>query len=341
MKALFGLLVLLVFTPALASAADSLGEVTPRMAVVEVEGPMSGGTIRLGDHLTTVVLQLESGETRRLRVPFSATQAELDTLELDFDFEGGTARFLEWEAPGAEQRWERLPAGLRGRPIPAPSGVRARPTPLAFGMLAGGLLLVYLLRSRPVICVLVGGGAAVLLVLLPAVEEVGSSRTVVLEGDSRSGSWIRIEVRDGVLEVELERLLRLGVVPGGAAVDWVVQPGSPGPAIFKASVRSTPGARLVSAEAFERPLLSGGGEATLGLVDFRASWTRAATSGAEIEARGAWPSGEPLPAIRADDPPPGWLVAGLPPGTEVLLGRVELSGGEQAWLRLFHFPIRD
>lgn len=324
------------------ASLDSLGEVTPEVALVEFEGPTSGGAVRLGTLVTRVELELERGEVRRVRVPFSAGELATRDVELRFELESGAARLLEWEDGSAQERWSRLPASLRGRPIPAPGGIGSRPTPLGFAVLGSGLLLVFVFRSRPRLSVLIGLGAAALLLALPTVERVGQSEVVVLEGEGQSGTWIRVRVQRAETEVDPDRLVRLGVVPSDSAVTWTVRESSGARPSWRAQVGSVTGARLIAAESFEGSVLIDpglDGEPAIAALDFRSTWVREAASGSRPEARGLWARGEPLPTqVSSEAPtPPGWLVAGLPPGTRVLLGELEEADGAVVWVRLTRF----
>ena len=338
-------LALLVFAPAalLPSAnLDNLGEVTPEVALIEFEGPTSGGQVRLGTLVTRVELELERGEIRRVRVPFSVSNLARRDVELRFELEGGTARLLEWQQASAKERWSRLPAGLRGRPIPAPGGIRSRPTPLGFAVLVSGLLLVLVFRSRPGLSAALGLGTAALLLALPTVERVGQSEVVVLEGEGQSGHWIRVRVRRAETVVDPDRLLRLGVVPSDSTLSWTVLASSGARPSWRAEAEAVRGARLITAESFEGAILSDAGQAgepAVAALNFRSTWVREAASGSRPEAVGGWESGTPLPALVLSEAPtpPGWLVAGLPPGTRVLLGELEEADGSVVWVRLIHF----
>src|SRR6185295_14837373 len=63
-------------------------------------------------------------------------------------------------------------------------------------------------------------------------------------------------------------------------------------------------------------------------ADFEAVWWRA---GGEWSFRGAWSRGQPLPPARLGDPPPGWLMNGLPQGPRVCLART--AGPNPRWFR--------
>jgi hypothetical protein len=63
------------------------------------------------------------------------------------------------------------------------------------------------------------------------------------------------------------------------------------------------------------------------------TWLR---EGGEWTARGPWLLNEPFPAVRGGPAPPGWLVAGLPQGVPVLLGRASptaRASDEAVWVR--------
>ena len=335
-------MIILLALFALVPSLDSLGEVTPEVALIEFEGPTSGGQVQLGTLVTRVELELERGEVRRVRVPFSVPQFATRDVELRFELESGTARLLEWEQSSAKERWSRLPAALRGRPIPAPGGIRSRPTPLGFGVLAGGLVLVFVFRSRPGLSAVLGLGAAALVLVLPTVERVGQSEVVVLEGEGQSGSWIRVRVQRAETEVDPSRLLRLGVVPSDLAVTWTVLDSSGARPSWRARLEEVGGARLITAESFEGSVLSGPrqpDEPEVAALDFQSAWVREAANGSRPEAVGIWESGQPLPSLVFPEAaaPPGWLVAGLPPGTRVLLGELEEADGSVVWVRLINF----
>ncbi len=337
-------LTLALFAGSLASSPlpDRVGDFTPNVLWVEFSGPTVGGSVRVEGRKTVVEVQLSAGEAQRIRVPFSGLSEDYELAEVDFEAGSGSARALEWSASDRKERWSQLPAGLRGRTIPALEGVRSRPTPLAWAILASGLLLAGVFRSKPRVSAGSGLAAAALLLALPVVERVGSSAATVLEGEARSGLWTRVTVESGSAEVDLDRLLRLGAVPADGELYWKVAVKADGKTSWRAETLADRGGRLITCELGVNPFASpelSVAELVPAASSFRAVWFRPARSGAPLEARGYWELGAPLPiSIRPGElAPPGWLVAGLPSGTGVLLGQLEDQGGPGDWVRLSGF----
>jgi len=179
--------------------------------------------------------------------------------------------------------------------------------------------------------------------ILPVTETVGSDEAIVVEGDGASGKWVRVSVQSRSSAMDLDRLLRLAVLPEGARLNWAATSTAGGELIWTAEGAGDETARIISCERFFPPNAptnspaeteAGGRHPGLSLTS---TWLRSA-SGGKLVSHGAWERGTPLPAAREDGlGPPSWLAAGLPQGVGVLLGRSKNDQDQEIWVRLIGF----
>ncbi len=220
----------------------------------------------------------------------------------------------------AQARFERLPPGLRARSRPpvGPGGAHARAPELL--LVVAAFLLA---RSRSRLFLVAGSSLACILVFVLASRRIpGSAAYRVVEIDVESPAWFEVEASAGTLSLPRERL---EVEPAHATVQFELE-------LRAGEVRGiarSPGSRLYGI------LLGTGAIPTRGRNDgrdFEGAWSRDADGG--WRDHGAWKRGVPLPeASPARILPPGWLLAGLPPGRGVFLGVTE----DGSWVRVTGF----
>ena len=230
-----------------------------------------------------------------------------------------------WSPAPAPTDFDLLPPGLRTRPRPPLAAGRPRAVWGVLALLGLGFVLGFAARRRPGRASLVGvvvGGAVLALTLRSAAPADGVR---LLEGDLRARVWFEVRAGLGSLERVEGRLERLPV-GGAVAFDVVLEGGR------KRVAARAPGAvlyevRVLTAPAAPDPALFGrGAPAATWWRDSAGAWSRC----------GPWRWGDPLPApleAPGEEEPPGWLKAGLPPGIDVLLGRLGAEGGG-SWLRV-------
>ena len=313
---------------------------SPARGDVELVGPLEGAVFACGERdVSVVVASLATGERRVEQVAFSARagaqRLEPRLLELlrrpdDASSERGSARFLAWSPSASDE--PPPPLARRSRPsleaTPAdPAAPRARVGSVGLALIAASAAAVLALARRPLGAWIAGLAGAALLVALGAREQAprghsvleglfgqGAPRFLVAHGASGRLAW---PADDPPLALE--------VSPAERACLWVTDLDAD-----TASVRATR-ASLTAFTAWSGGARDGPpdpealteGRNGLG-GDLSAVWTRSA-SGPWI-ARGAWRRTEPLPrdpesTAGSDSAPPGWLIAGLPPGRPVLVAR--------------------
>ncbi len=326
---------------------DAIGVLDARIRVARMElaGPFDSLELRCGAARTLVHGPLTAGERRFVGVPFVGGEGveRLPATDPASELARFTARFIGWEDDDRAGRLAALPRGLGSRPPPAPERLRPRPRASALVALVGAGAVVLLLRRRVRAARLVACGALVLLATPPVVSSPENAPIRVLEGDGASGRFVWIESGFGSIEVDGRALLALSVRPGTAPADLVAELRLGAPERW--TLRS-PGRRItavVDALGIDRMVRIDAGRNDL--ADLCSAWLRP-EAGESFGARGAWSRGAPLPPPRdALDPPPGWLVAGLPPGRAVLVaslggGGPRVTGGPAlgpGWLRLVGF----
>ena len=303
---------------------------------LELAGPLTRVTLDCGEAgTTTLELALLAGERRTVSVPVPARNslgaAALSALHLPaLSFEGaqqdGQARLVGWSAQQPTAALDALPYDLRARP---------RPPFQAAGGLAGlgelALLLAVLvtlvaLRRRPLVALAVGSAAGLVLGLLALRRTPLAAPRQLLELESGGEKALLVTTARGELGLPFERL---EVTPGHLplSIQLELSGGEPTGRVLG------PGARLIGLRTERRGGLARS-ENRLGALAL--VWVRG-PAGA-WSTHGPWPLGAALPAARAageGSVPPGWLVAGLPPGRAVCVGR--LAGLEAAWVRATGF----
>jgi hypothetical protein len=240
----------------------------------------------------------------------------------------GRVEILGWSEAQPSDRIERLPPGLIARLHPAVPGPVRHASGAGLALLAAAFVLGLAWRRTrwrgPAVGVLVAGAV----LWLTVTQHFAPVTVRVLEGDLATGAWLEARsARESLGEIGD----RLEVVPEGRSVvfDLHLPPGAAGRSL-RVVARSA-GAELHSRRAvahFDGLEASPGGAGPLEI-----SWIR--DSAGSWRGRGGWRWGEPAPGDRGPFPgdPPGWLEAGLPVGTGVLIGRF---AGEETpgWLRV-------
>ena len=233
----------------------------------------------------------------------------------------GSAEVRGWHRPARSADPELWPGEWRIRSRPAVPGAVPRATGSGLALLAVAFLLgLAWRRSRirgPAVAIVIGG----VLLVVAAGEVPVAGEVRVLEAGS--GSWW--EVHAGRDRLEARELLWLEVLPDGRAVDLEVRLTEP------RTIARSPGAvlsriRPLEAPGVPDPDLFGWGRP-------EPTWHRAPEGGWSTRGAWRWGEGPPPPAAKPAADPPGWLMAGLPQGVEVLLGRFEDDDGG-AWLRV-------
>lgn len=308
-------------TPALAQ--DPIGTVE-----VQAAGPV--GTLRCtaGWEFTEVHADLDAGERERLLVPLLGRRqaAGLEPRPALDEPRAGIqvlAETLDWPEP-----WERLPRLLRSRTYPPVQHNGPQLGQVQWAWLAMSLILVLALRRRPWWGLALGALAAFVLYLwIPAAEVQHPKIVRVLEGDG-AGHWL--EVRGAHDRLLLERIERgwLARLPAAQEV-YIERLADPQGAWAICSE----GARLFFSTRIEVPRPPSAADSAG--HEFEAVWVR--LPGESWTARGAWDGGA-LPKVdpEASDPP-GWLVAGMPQGRGILVGRLRSAGTAPSWMRLLDF----
>ncbi|MBI1380829.1 MAG: hypothetical protein GC161_07060 [Planctomycetaceae bacterium] len=363
-------------------------------AELELRGPLDRVTLTLQrGGSTELALDLGPGQNVRMEVPLPY-RSDLDRQLLPppeiAAQGGGDAQWVQWEqrareSAGSRDPWRNLPRGLTARPRPAPE--QRRPGPAAAALLLAGFAaavgLWALVRdgrtsrggrsSRggplvPVAAVVLGSGAAALLLGPLATPEPGGNRVRAL--DLQGADGLALLAERGTLDPEDADVLRLEVRPADADLRFVARP-APGAARarwravdpagvleFCAFAAVPPGTAYLAGTADlageRNPLgdLTGAfWRAPAGAWYGPWTWQRGAppppdlaalAAGGTASARG--PLGDPPGSDAAAEALvlrrfPGWLVGGLPQGVGVLVGGLEPGpDGAPRWLRLYPFP---
>ncbi|MEX1025539.1 MAG: hypothetical protein WD226_10740 [Planctomycetota bacterium] len=273
---------------------------------VELRGPLEGVEFDLGPAGSArIVGRLVPGERRTvelplpLALPFGTGEVPVPALEPVVDG-AGSARVLGW-APAREL--DDLPAGLSRRPRPpAPSSA---PPPRAPALLAGlALVLVAWRGPRRVGPAIALVGAPLLAWWVAGTEPAVAPRTVI-EVDLAAGKALRVSAWGR--HAHWRGRARVEAEPPGAPLEIVLDLQGREP---EQRARVVGRGHLVVLRA--QALTSRGDLAERLGVAFEQRWTRAAD--------GAW---------RGPGTPPGWLVAGLPQGVPLTVGRTETGD----WVR--------
>lgn len=295
----------------------------------ELHGPMSEPALELvagsSTRLTGALLAGEHVE-RLLPVvvdPLGSRGEPRWTWSEDPD-RAGRARFLGWDHE-AEMQWSALPPGLRARPRPPVLPADTTP-PLALFFLLGGAALASVGLARrgrlaPLVPSLAG---CVLAWWFAGAANPGAPLTwTVFEGQGGDGPWIEVRAAWETLALPAEATaLVLASEPEAAPISVVTKLAHADGLDLRA-----PGAALTSSRVCD-PAPGRIDASGQDCADFEAVWWRAE---GEWTYRGAWSRGQALPAARLGDPPPGWLMNGLPQGPRVCLART--AGPNPRWFR--------
>ena len=295
-------------------------------AELTLEGPAAPLTLDAGaDGATRLDIELFAGERLTASIPvplFSPLgEAGLTPATLPSPPEG-----LTWSRSQPALELARRYRPLLNRTGPTPDLARSRASPAALLLLGAGTLVLVALRRRPAALVGFSLVAALGLLALPLRRAPADPTTTLLEVDLSRNLAAEILVARGELELARPEVW-LEARPEDARLELVHDPAS-----RRLTVRADapPGASLRALRAAEVPALT---QAANDWRDLARVWSRDAQGG--WRAHGSWPVGGKLPAPQAEPSggPPGWLASGLPPGREVLLGRVR---GPDAtfWLRI-------
>ncbi len=301
-------------------------------ALFALRGPVSRLLLEQPGGTTEVQLALPAGEQLELALPISPRDLAGSAPAITVHPAPGQARFLQWLDPSERrQRWSEYPAGLRNRtrpPLQAPQVTAQAP---ALCLVLGSALLVWGLRRRPRIALLVGiglGGATLALVTLGLGPRASQVR--VLEGGANGvdAQWMIVRAGQAGLRVRSSDCLRLEG-QGPEALVW--------------QVNLAQGGRVETVHRGRKAViaLAGMDPGTRYCTDqinawgpMDGVWTRSAEG---IWAfHGPWGLGQALPhpvgegtdaesgAARGKGtvPPPGWLSAGLPHGKQILIARL-------------------
>jgi hypothetical protein len=294
------------------------------IADVELSGPFEGATLDAGTAgRTRIEGRLLDGETRILRVPVPVRSQTLRVpprIHLDgdggaLDAENGRAMFVGWRDDAAVESG--LPATLRARSRPPLEWTAPRPTAASLAILAAGFLLGLSLLRRPIAALAVSAVCATCAsVLRVRTDEGAVRRTTVFEGAADSDAWLEVEAGRERMRIAGAEMVHVESEPHDARIlcdvalenagEWEVR--APRAVLYRLSPFS-PGARSIA--------LAGNAWS-----DLAAAWTR---EGGEWSAHGEWTLGTPIPPPIHAPPPPGWLLSGLPQGTDVLIARVRGS----------------
>jgi hypothetical protein len=299
---------------AVALLATSASAQRIAFADVDVRGPCTGITVQLelaGSGPTRLALDVPVGSTSRIELPLllppDLQPSDLASLRAPrLDPNGGSATFAGWQRPATLERWAAVPSGLRARPRSAPPELRAAPSLAACALLlAAGCAALATRRAAARI--------ALGLVALAAgwgIAPRGSDPqavTAVWEFDADSERGLAWQSSSGALAFDADAL-----------VTALAAPPVPAAGMDLRRADSTwrwraEGARLWTASEIDAASLAHG--------ELVQAWTR--------RAGGAWVAlGAP-----GSPEPPGWLVAGLPMGVDLVLGVRSGANEERTWVR--------
>jgi hypothetical protein len=311
-----------------------------RRAELEVVGPVQDLVLSLGSAGESRLLgELLPGERVSISVPLPARDAAPRIVPeirwsggegLDAGSEGrGRVRFLGWSEDLAAKAIDALPPGLRARSRPPLSPPEVLLPRASLALLPACLVVGLALRRRAVLSLLFAGFASGALLGLGWPREGRAEREViVLEGDAQNPSGLAVkatwesarlsadELGDAVVETSREdaRVVWTGSLSGAGTWSAFAR----NSAIYVQTAVEAP------EEVFRREA-NGGRDLAEAWVREEGVWT----------ARGPWPHGTPLPAIEVGSAPPGWIVAGLPQGVSVLVGRASAPERSKSatWVR--------
>ncbi len=301
-------------------------------AEYEIAGPCTDFVLDAGvAGQTHVAGNLRVGESRRvtLPVPTTAGAPPLEPRVESGNESAGAAfrpavRFLQWVE--RDPRLARRSPALRARPAPAVGARRVRAPVAVLALLAAAFLVGLALLRRTglaAILALVAGGAA--FALARRGLERDAPPVEVIDGLAGEGQWQRARAaRDALTFPSEGPTFELATEPAHAPlrIEAEIEPGRPARVLVR-------GATLVATWSEPWPADALDPRANQ-LAPLAETWIRA--DGVWTD-HGAWPAGAALgPAVPGSDPP-GWLVAGLPQGLGLVVGRLatgaESEGAER------------
>ncbi len=333
-----------------AELEDSVRPARLSFARLDLHGPIHALAIEFqGLGRTSVHAELSAGERLQAVVPVpiassnlgAGAQFRIDSNETQQSPAGRAAFAEERSASGwpldairfereRQERWRALPLELRARPRPPAGedvGVQV-PSSGLYLALATAVLFAGM-RKRPVwagaVCVL---GAASIWYVASASSALSSAAAItqrcVIEHEFGTGHWLLVRSSRGELRLGAHSPVSIESDPVDAQVTCVVDARKP------SSARVQGPALWTVVEAFDPR----GGELQPGantLFDLDRVWSRG--QGAQGIASGwsnarQWPRGEaasPLPGVA--QPPPGWLLRGLPLGRSACIGKLRSGPG--------------
>jgi len=306
-------------------AASARAQSRIAFAEYELTGPCDVVVLDLGRAGSTRIEgRLAAGETRRVVVPIP-TSPGARPLEPRVEARADAhvpARFLAWQPPAA--RFTDLPAGLRARPVPVASATRVR---VGIGVLlvlaAAGIAGLGSARRPFVALALAVAAAVVVYALARRSLERDAAPVEVLDGIAGHTAWQRSRAARDSLELP-GRGPTFDVVtdPPHAAIRIEAPLDPSRPAVARAS-----GAQLSAnwSEPWDSDALDRTANA---LAPLAAAWRRVEGN---WTFHGAWPLGAALGPAVAGPAAPGWLVAGLPQGVEIVVG--EMGGAPRSHVR--------
>jgi hypothetical protein len=291
-------------------------------ALVKFNGPLKRVTYDMGDSGSlTVDIDLEGAtESRSLRLPFPASALGLAPNLVVVPESSTSTCGAEVIRDNRRPGWNRLAIPIRTVP-PPPEGTAHLGLSGAVALIATFLLLVSLRRFPAIVLVPLACGGALLATSLHEQARTREANQVrVFEGQGEGTNWVRVDVGSGELDLEPEPSGTLDVTPTGAPVHWMVT-SSAGAVQDTWNVKG--GERLVRRTSATPGSLT---RADNAIGDLAQVWLRS-PDGAWTWL-GSWSQGQSLPteAAATETPasavPPGWLVAALPQGIPVLVGRL-------------------
>ena len=319
------------------------GEARLWLGEVRLVGPLSQVRFDCGEDGDLVLrADLVAGEERLVDLPFPVRSplgvegilaVPAPGIELAQE-DSGEVAWLGWSDAQPEEVFERLAFSVRSRPRPPASLTPTRLGLFELALLGALALAALACRRRPGIAACIGLLGAVGLgarVVTRAGPE-GTVTVVEMDLDADQAlvvSWVVGGLRS--TSASSLRSVRLECAPPLAPVHFELNldgdltwntTGGPIWSLFEATVPEL------------TPTRNGHG-------DLSDCWTR--TGPGEWRRHGPWPERGPMPPPGTDpglsgEGPPGWLVAGLPPGRGVLLGREDTGAGPQRWIRVVGFP---
>lgn len=325
--------------------AASAQDTRLRLARIELSGPLRRvELVQRANERTRVAGELAAGESAlfTLPVPVLANSLAVEpriAWDVTGDERRGRARFVGWsDDPPA---FARASIALRSRPKP----------PVSAGTLSAGAACLFVLvaiwcaaqalrkRVLALIAVAVGGACAAALLVAREPGEV-AAQVELLEGARDSDPWV--EILSGAERLELssatfETPFQVQTEPREAELEVQADLRSPERVVLVARGARIHVSRLVAPPADGFSIELGPPE------PLEATWLRregvwsfvGASSPGQALARA------PADTSAASTSPPGWVVAGLPQGVDVLVGRARARAepvagaprGER-WLRL-------